>query len=269
LESGAHVLVEKPIAENIQQVEELISFAETKRRHVIEDHNYQFNRDVQHIASLVASGALGQVRHVDVDLCLEIGDAADATTGCAPDSATARVVGPECDFLTHLCYLAYLFIGDHQRVTSSWRRSQRPCGTATHNLQTLVAGRDATARLGFSTDSQPDAFIIRVQGTRMNVQTNLFERGVVRTAVLGGPKPLVPIRNMLRRGRAEWSSAARSLHRKLSGGPGPYEGLWELVRRFYDSLKHATPPPVSPQQILAVNRLYHDILSEAPSPCAC
>jgi predicted dehydrogenase len=269
LEKGAHVFVEKPIAENLSQIEELLSLAANKQLHVIEDHNYQFNRDVQHIAGLVASGALGQVRHVDVDLCLDIGAAADPTTTVRSGSAATHAAGPISDFLTHLCYLSYLFIGDHQRVTCIGRQSTRPCGASAHNLQALVEGRDATARLGFSTDSQPDAFTIRLQGTRMNVQTNLFELGVLRTAVLGGPKPLVPIRNMLRRGRAEWAGAARSLHRKLGGGPGPYEGLWELVRRFYDSLKNGSPSPVSPQQILAVNRLYHEILNEAPSPCAC
>jgi predicted dehydrogenase len=260
LEKGAHVIVEKPIAENVQQVEELISIAAAQHRQIIEDHNYQFNRDVQHLSGLVLAGALGQVRHVDVDLCLDVGGV---------ESNAASVVGPVSDFLTHLCYLAYLFIGEHQRVTSSWRLSQRPSGMVSHNMQALVEGREGTARLGFSSDGQPDTFTVRVQGTRMQAQTNLFELGILRTATLGGPKPLMPIRNMLRRGRAEWSNAARSLHRKLNGGPGPYEGLWELVRRFYDSLKHGTPPPISPQQILAVNRLYHDILNEAPPPCAC
>jgi predicted dehydrogenase len=269
LEKGAHVIVEKPIAENMQQVEELISHAAARQRHIIEDHNYQFNRDVQHMAGLLSSGALGQVRHVDVDICLDTGGGGAPTAGGSPQSVSSRVIGPVHDFLTHLCYLAHLFIGEHQRVSSSWQLAREPCGATAYNVQALVEGRQATARLGFSSDSQPDTFTIRVQGTRMFVQTNLFEVGILQTKLLGGPKPLVPIRNMLGRGRAEWSGAARSLYRKLSGGPGPYEGLWDLVRRFYESLNDATEPPVSPQQILAVNRLYHDILDEAPSPCAC
>ena len=150
-----------------------------------------------------------------------------------------------------------------------WRPLRTAGGTVADNMQVLVEGQSAAARIGFSTDSQPDSFTVRIQGTRMRAETNLFEVGVVRTALLGGPKPLVPIRNMLRRGGSEWANAARSLGRKLGGGPGPYEGMWELVRRFYDSLSHGTEPPVSTGQILATNKLYHDILREVPARCAC
>ncbi len=270
LERGTHVVVEKPVAQELNQLAELISLADQRRRYVLEDHNYQFNRDVQHMLGLVLRGDLGQVRHVDIDLCLDVfgpgSRFAEAPRPNAPPAGTASIVG---DFLTHLCYLAYIFIGPHQRVTSSWRVAPRPCGLVADNMQALVDGREGTARLGFSADAQPDTFTVRVQGTRMQVRTNLFETGCLTTTLMDGPKPLMPIRNMVRRGRAEWGNAARSLSRKLSGGPGPYEGLWELVRRFYDCLERRTDPPVSMQQIVDVNRLYHDILDEAPASCAC
>jgi hypothetical protein len=173
------------------------------------------------------------------------------------------------DFLTHLCYLAYAFIGDHRRASATWRSSAAADGAVIDNMQALIEGASATARIGFSTDSQPDSFTVRVQGTRLQVATNLFEVGSVQTTLLSGPKPLMPIRNMLRRGCSEWSNAARSLARKLSGGPGPYEGMWELIHRFYANLERGAEPPVSIRQILAVNTLYHDILRQVPAPCAC
>ena len=262
--------MEKPITEDFGQLTELVAIAQAAQKQLLEDHNYLFNRNVQSILGLLQQGRLGEVRHVDIDICLAVfgpgSRLADAgSQGDAPQNATAAVR----DFLTHLCYLAFVFIGDHRHVSTAWRTSQGPNGMVVDNMQALVEGQHATARIGFSADSQPDGFTIRVQGTRMRVETNLFEVGVIGTELLGGPKPLVPLRNMLRRGRAEWSNAARSLSRKLSGGPGPYEGLFELTRRCYDGLQQGTEPPISTQQILAVNKLYHDILREAPTPCAC
>ncbi len=270
LRGGAHVLVEKPIAEEFAQLEELMAIAQAEQRQLVEDYNYQFNRDVQNILGLIERGDMGQVRHTDIDLCLAVPDLGDrfahsgAQTGAGQNSTT--VVR---DFLTHLCYLAHAFVGDHRRVNTTWRFSQGPAGPVIDCMQALVEGQSATARIGFSTDSQPDSFTIRVQGTRMRVETNLFEVGIVRTALMGGPKPLVPIRNMLWRGRAESTNAVRSLCRKLSGGPGPYEGMWEFIRRFYDALNRGKEPPVSTQRILAVNSLYHDILGEVPVSCVC
>ncbi len=270
LRSGAHALVEKPITEEFAQLEELIGIAQRGQKQLLEDHNYQFNRDVQSMLGLVQQGRLGQVRHVDIDLCLAVfgegsrfADVGSCAGGHHNPSAAIR------DFLTHLCCLAYAFIGDHRRVHTTWRLSPCSAGMVVDNLQALVEGQLGTARIGFSADSRPDTFTIRVQGTRMRLETNLFEVGVLNTELLGGPKPLMQVRNMLRRGRAEWWNAGRSLSRKLSGGPGAYEGMWELIRRFYDSLRRGEEPPASAEQIRAVNALYHDILREVPVSCTC
>ena len=270
LECGTHIFVEKPITEDFAQLEELIAMAAGRGKVVVEDHNYRFNRDVQHMLRLVESGRVGEVRHVDIDLCLAIfGPGSRFTDMAAQRLGQVSTTGPVSEFLTHLCYLAHAFIGDHRRVSSAWRLSQQACGPVVDNLQALVEGDRGTARLGFSADSQPDRFTVRVQGTRMQVETNLFEVGVVQSQLLGGPKPLMPVRNMMRRGRAEWSNAARSLRRKLGGGPGPYEGLWNLIRSYYDNLLRGVEPPVSTHETLAVNRLFRDIVQEAPVPCAC
>lgn len=259
LQRGAHILAEKPITEEFGQLEELIAVAQAENRQLVEDHNYQFNRGIVDILKVVQNGRLGQVRHVDINLCL-------AVPGRKGSTANSLLIH---DFLTHLCYLSYTFIGEHRQVHTVWRSPTDAGHPTVENMQSLVEGECATARIGFSTDSQPDSFTVRVQGTRMLVETNLFEVGAVRTALLGGPKPLMPIRNMVRRGGREWVNASRSLCRKLGGGPGPYEGMWELIRLFYDSLNRGTNPPVSTQQILAVNALYRDILREVPAPCAC
>ena len=268
--ADCHVLVEKPATTDYDQFVELKSLAEQQQRWLIEDHNYLWNNSVQDMLSLVSTGALGEVRHVDVQICLDLfGSGSRFADADLPHPAMREPAGAVTDFLTHLCYLAYAFVGEHHGFQAYFSRLTELSDSPVSEFQALVTAQSGTARLGLSATGQPDAFILSVQGTRRHITTNLFEVGTVSTEVLSGPGPLVPIRNAYRRGRQERKNAVRSLWRKLSGGPGPYEGLWSLVERVYTNLQNGGPPPISLAEIDAVNRLVHEIQQEAATQCVC
>ena len=58
-------------------------------------------------------------------------------------------------------------------------------------------------------------------------------------------------------------AALGSLRRKLSGGPGAYEGLWELLARTYHALGSGAEPPITSRQMIEVNRLVEDLKAGA------
>ncbi len=268
--AGCHVLVEKPATLEYEQFTELKSLAQEKNLWLIEDHNYLFNQSVQEMLTLVSTGALGEVRHVDIQVCLDLfGPGSRFADTDMPHPAMREPAGIVTDFLTHLSYLAYAFVGEHRSSQAYFNRRLAVADSPISEFQALVDAEKGTALLGLSATGQPDAFLLSVQGTRMSVSTNLFEVGTVRTERLGGPQPLVPVRNALRRGRSERGNAARSLWRKLSGGPGPYEGLWSLIEQVYTNLQNDGPPPVPMAQVDAVNRLVHEIQEEVATPCEC
>lgn len=268
--AGCHVLVEKPVTVEYEQFTELKQIAEEKNLWLIEDQNYLFNQGVQEMLTLVSTGALGEVRHVDVQVCLDLfGPGSRFSDADMPHPAMREPAGIVTDFLTHLCYLAYAFVGEHRSSQAFFNRRLSLPDSPISEFQALVDAERGTALLGLSATGQPDSFLLSVQGTRMSVSTNLFEVGTVRTELIGGPQPLVPVRNALRRGKSERRNAFRGLWRKLSGGPGPYEGLWTLVEQVYTNLQNDGPPPVSLAQIDAVNRLVHEIQQEVATPCAC
>ena len=57
------------------------------------------------------------------------------------------------------------------------------------------------ALLGFSANTQPDAFWLRVYGEKMQAVANLFETRLTIDRAGGGPKPLRPLFNGLREAR--------------------------------------------------------------------
>ena len=273
LEADASVFVEKPITTTLEDFDRLASLAESKGLWLVEDYNYRFNTDVLELLAGVRDGAFGDVHHVDVQVSLPVfGEGSRFADRDAPHPAMREPLGAVSDFLTHLAYLAHSLVGAHRSVAVLARREDANCPEAISEFKALVDAEHGTALVGFSAGAEIDGFWLRVEGSRRRAEVNLFEVGSVVTEAIGGPQPLAPIRNMRRRGRSERRNAWRSLSRKLSGGPGAYEGLWRLIASTYEALRSGSEPPISPQEIREVNAMTHAVATATTSeatPCAC
>lgn len=254
LDAGAHVIVEKPATATYEELETLARRSEARGRALVEDYNYLFNPAPREILRRIESGEFGAVTHVDVLICLDILGPGGFADPNAPHPALSLDGGAIADFLPHLASLACLFVGPHRRAHAVWRKR----GTSVlpyDEFHALVDGARATATLGFSATTQPDGFWLRVYGERMQASANLFESRLFFDRVRPGPRPLRPVLNGLEEARVVRRAALGGLARKFTGGPGAYEGLWELLARTYRALAAGRELPVPTPQVLEVNRL--------------
>jgi predicted dehydrogenase len=265
LEAGAHVVVEKPATATFGELEALCRRARELGRALTEDHNYLFNRATREIARRVASGELGAVVHVEVLICLDILGPGGFADPNAPHPALSLAGGAIADFLPHLASLAHLFVGPHRRAHAIWAK-RRQSVLPYDELRAAVDAERGTASLGFSASAQPDAFWLRVYGEKMQATANLFETRLTFDRLRPGPKPLRPVLNGLEEGKAIRRAAVGSLLRKFSGGPGSYDGLWELLGRTYRALADGSALPVPVEHVLEVNRLVEALKPEGPRP---
>ena len=65
LESGKHVLVEKPMCMNTQECLELVALAEEKKLTLMVDHTFVYHGAVRRIKQEIDSGALGELLYFD------------------------------------------------------------------------------------------------------------------------------------------------------------------------------------------------------------
>jgi predicted dehydrogenase len=262
LDAGAHVIVEKPAALLLPELEALVNWASERGLVLIENHNLLFNETTRQILRLIASGDFGDVTHVEVFLCLDIVAPESPFSDLNAPHALLNVPGgPITDFLTHLASLVYAFVGAHRSVRTTWSKlSQSPLPS--DEFRALILAERGTASLAFSSNTRPDEFWLRVYGTKMQAETNLFETRLTIHRLYGGPKPLIPFRNALREARDVRRAGFSTLARKLRAGPGSYDGLWQLLRVTYGALSEAAEPPVPAAQVLAVNRLVAQLRSE-------
>lgn len=65
LEAGKHVLIEKPIASNYRQAEQLVRLADARNLILMCDHTYCYTPAVRKIRELIQAGELGDIQYVD------------------------------------------------------------------------------------------------------------------------------------------------------------------------------------------------------------
>jgi predicted dehydrogenase len=258
LQQGAHVVVEKPATTTLDEIERLAHRAGEAGRALVEDYNYLFNRAPREILRRIETGEFGTVVHVDVLICLSILGPEGFADPNSPHPCLSMAGGAIADFLPHLASLAHLFVGPHRRANAIWTK-RSPSILPYDEFRAVVDAERGTATLGFSAHAQPDAFWLRVFGERMQATANLFESRVTFDRLRSGPKPLQPLLNGLEESRAIRGAAVGTLWRKFRGGPGAYEGLFELIGRSYRALANGEAPPVSVKQVLEVNRLVDDL----------
>lgn len=267
LAAGAHAIVEKPMVADAAQLEPLLDEAERRGLVAIENLNYVFNPQVRRIRQMIATGELGAVQHVEVDMALDIlGEGSVFADPNRPHPASAMLGGAIADFLPHLASLVYFLVGEHRGVDTLWSRRGPDSPLEADDLRALIEAERGTATISFSATSQPDGFWLRVHGSRVRAEANLFEPRLTLERVRSAPAPLFPILNGIGEIAAVGRSAVSGLWGKLSGAPGGYAGLWELIALTYGSLALGTAPPIAPDDIRAVHRLVADIAAGQRRP---
>jgi predicted dehydrogenase len=64
LEAGKHILVEKPLATSVGEVEEIGKIASKKNLVVMAGHTFLYNAAVRYVKKMIDSGGLGEIRYI-------------------------------------------------------------------------------------------------------------------------------------------------------------------------------------------------------------
>ena len=244
LMAGAHVIGEKPVAPTLEDFETLWSLSRARGRRLIEDHNYRFNRPILRIEEALRAGRLGEVRELEVRMCLAIrekgGRYADENL---PHPSHRLPAGALHEFLTHLCYLALRFVPTWDAVHATWSKCGGGSLFAFDDLDALVLSGPTHARLRFSSTQSPDCFTVTVRGTRGWAEADLFQHSLSIVEPRRVGQQLSPLANQAIRGVALAGAAVAGLWNKVMQVT-PYEGLATFLDRTYAALVTGEDPPV-------------------------
>lgn len=264
LDTGHHVICEKPLAPNAVVAAELLGRAAARGLTLVESQNYRWNDPVLAIDRLIGDGSLGTVREVEIML------SSDLTAGAFGDlnlrgPGVDLPAGAVHDFLPHLSYL-FLHFADHDGpvddVIGRLANVSANARVGYDHLDALVTAGAVRGHLRVASDLAPDAFRIAVRGTAGGVETDLYQPylRVQRATDTGIRAPFEQLRSGAGLAAASVANATSKVLQH-----GGYHGIPRMLDAVYGALQNGEPSPIPPAWILSASML-NDRLADLAEP---
>jgi predicted dehydrogenase len=256
LAARLNVICEKPITTNYQEFQELKELATANNCLLMENQNFRFHSSIRRLCDLLTSGELGDL--IDVQLCLSANVIAPGSPFIDPNAPHYSLTlpgGAIGDFLTHIAYLTYMFTGSVIDMRTTWTKRLKDSPLAADEFRAFIKGARATAYVAFNGNARPYGFWIRMTGTKMHAEANLYEppRLTVRRLRNGEPAVMSLIDGVAE-SRDVLLGTVAAFWRKLAGTSN-YDGLPELIARTYRAVGSRESPPIALPEIDEIARL--------------
>jgi predicted dehydrogenase len=265
LDSGRHVIVEKPICLSNDAFRKLWEYASSRGLRLIENHNYRFNDPIQELDRTIKQGKIGSVEEIEVRLVLNLRSGGRYADKNLPHPSHRLPAGIIHEFITHLAYLLLNFMPAQQGtkidcVRAAWRNHGAGDLFRYDDLDATIISGAIHGRIRFSSRQWPDCLEIHVRGSNGFAKAELFNPMVQVTTPRGVGQHLTPLANAVSEARGKVTSGFSSLWRKIRQRTA-YEGLERFLALTYDALRTESEPPVGFDDMDRTSRLVDDMLA--------
>lgn len=244
LRSGAHVLVEKPLATSVEDCERIGATAQRLGLRVCVDHSLLYDRRIRAALRTARSGGIGRVLSVDILR----GAAYGPYTG-GPLPPQYRSAGyPFRDLGVHQLYLFAAFLGPIEDVRADWSQSGGDPNLAYDEWYADVRCRDGRGHVHIAFNARPHQNLILVQGTRGILRIEQMSMLCTRRVAMPIPKAFERAANAYGESLQTVLQMTAGMAGALVGSVRQYDGVQRLVAEFYRSLDAGLPVPVSVEE---------------------
>jgi predicted dehydrogenase len=260
LEAGCHVLVEKPAAMTLAELDALGTAATRKGVRLAVVHNMLFEPATRQALSVVASGRLGRVVSLHVRDWYPSGDAVLSNPAHWCHRLPGGMFG---EMLPHPLYLADALMPGVEPSHVSASRLHPATGLPCDELLVLLSGEGTMAVIGLSLNGPRELFEFDV----------VCERGVVRASVTDGAvrietdrgrpsRTALAMRNLSHGARIGLQTLAAGA---MTLGRVRRSGHEVVLRDFYRALRSGEGFVVKPERMRSTTMLYERVCAMLPS----
>jgi predicted dehydrogenase/nucleoside-diphosphate-sugar epimerase len=244
LENGCHVLVEKPLATNVEEVDRISAAAAAAQKSVCVNHSMLYDRFVSKALNVVRSGAIGVPLTFDYFRSSEY-----PPYRGGPLPIHYQDGGyPFLDQGVHALYLAESFLGAMVDAKAFYGTHGGDANLLYDEWRVAAQCQHGTANIQISWNVRPLQNWFVVQGTKGVLRANLFAMWVVHTPQLPLPKGPARALQALREGLSISAQVPANVARFAARKIVQYDGLHSLVAAFYGALRSGAPMPVPVEQ---------------------
>lgn len=245
LRSGAHVLVEKPMAESAEQCDQMMEAARLSGRTLGIVHSARLDPIVLRGVRIARSGGIGQLLSLDFH---RSSDYPAWPGGGKLPPQYRKGSYPFQDLGVHGLAIAEAFLGEVNTAEIDFRSTGLDTNLLFDEWTAKVDCERGPARLYLSWNVRPIRSKVIVHGTRGVIEIDCFLQTCYITRLLPGPKFASPVICAMRNAAASLFevpfNVVRFITKRLPGAPGIHQN----IREFYSALRAGTPLPVTAEE---------------------
>lgn len=262
MQSGCHVLVEKPMALTVKEVDDMIAASQTYQVALGVCHNNLFDPAVMEAKEIVADGAIGTV--IGVESFWRLWRAGNPDRYRTTSWIYQLPGGLYNEVVPHSVYLHREFLKTLKVVSAFCKKTGSDLPTPSDELRVLLEGDSGLGSLSISTSANPYLRFLNIYGTEMTIHVDLNNNTPVilrRSGIERFSKALVNIDHMFQLLSKTVTNTVQTLRGRRTVGHGV------LIEKFYKSLDNGTKPPVTGEDGRAVVGVLEEIWAELDRTC--
>ena len=242
LKAGAHALIEKPMAINTEECDQILAVAQENGRKICVAHSDLFYPSFLKAREIVKQGTIGDFGGMRIFLSTPV----DYITS-KPDHWAHRLPGGVIgETGPHVIYMALAFINPIQKVRVDARKQLNQFPWSPYEDYRLdLMGENATCSVALTYATNRWAVQLDLWGSEGHLKFDLE----TQTLVVHGRSDLKPMTLGISAVKEAGQMLGGTLGTSLSYLTGKFENTHErLVREFVESIRSGSPTPVPPEE---------------------
>lgn len=269
LENDAHVYIEKPLAINLSEAEEIIEIATREGKLVCAGHNYIFDHSYQRLLQMYSEGKLGDIVHLDAAMGYNLkGPFGTVSMGDPHHWLFSLPGGLAQNNISHPISLSLAMMPEDivQIKAFGYRFRTKKYNDIRDKffdeIRAVIVAGNVTANLVFSCRTRPIQTIISAFGTKCAATASLDSRTLRVTFGANMPGPFAKVQWSARDSKETIRECYYNFKKLLTARLHFFEGMGELFRQFYGAVEGKQEMPISMKEGLRVTAVMDAIIRE-------
>ncbi len=256
MEAGCHVLVEKPMALSLSEVDSMIEAARINKVRLCAVHNAVFAPVIIRAKSMIEKGVIGDLIGVSITQSLPRECDLTLNKGHWCHKLPGGIFG---EMLPHSIYLATAFLSGLEVNAVYSQKLGSYDWLTTDELRVILKGNNSVGTITSSVNGPNDILAVDILGTKANLQVGISSGVMIRHIVTRGGRFSRGLDNIWT--AFQWSAGTASTTLNVILGRH-HDGHYNLIKRFIESLRDDTELPVTVEEAREAVRLYEAITSQ-------
>ena len=256
MEAGCHVLVEKPLALSIEDVDSMIETASLNKVKLCPVHNVLFLPVLLKTKALIEKGVIGNLTGVNITHSLPKDNELVLNREHWCHRLPGGIFG---EMLPHVIYLATSFIKGLEPVCVYSQKLTRHDWIKSDEIRAILQSENGTATITVSINGHSNTMDLDIFGTKASLHVSI-SNGVVIKHIADEKDRISRSLTGIYTG-FQWLAGTTSASLGVISGQY-HNGHYALTQKFFKSILNNTDSPVTLKEAREVTRLYQAITSQ-------